>query len=97
MSSSGDSRYLPPGCGLRVALEVGEHGMVPNRPGSPPQDSVAKFAHHEGLLRYVIFAAERQANRRKKTEAWIIRWVPQYDHSGCVESPALLKALADQS
>jgi hypothetical protein len=70
--------------------------MVPNRSRQTPEDSVAKFTHHEGLLGYVVLATKGQKNRRTETEAWVILRVPQYDHSLYVALPASLKALADE-
>ena len=90
-------RISVPTARLRQALEVPEDRMVPNRSRQTPQDSVAKFTHHEDLLGHVVLAAKGQTNRRKEAEAWVILRVPQYDHSGCVELPASLKALADKS
>ena len=71
--------------------------MVPNRSREPPQDSVAKFTHHEGLFGYVVLAAKGQTSRRNETEAWVVLGMPQYDYSGYVELSASRKALADKS
>jgi hypothetical protein len=70
--------------------------MVPNRSRHTPQGSVAKFTHHEGLVGSVVLAAKGQTKRRKKTEAWVILRVPQYDHSGYAELSASLDALTDK-
>ena len=71
--------------------------MVPNHSGQTLEDSLAKFTHHESFVGYVVLAAKGQTNRRYETEAWVIFWVPQYDHSGNVELPASLKAVMDKS
>jgi hypothetical protein len=65
--------------------------------GQDTKGPVRRSSHHEYFVRHLGICSERETNCRMEAGAGVVLRVPQYDHSGGVELPALLQARADKS
>jgi hypothetical protein len=92
-----EPRCPPPRCWCESSLEFPEDRMVPNRSGKPSQGSFAKFTYHEDLFRHVVLAAKEQTGGRKKTEAWVVLRVSQYNHTCRINLAASLESFEDET